>query len=368
MKLAAALFCFLLPLAAFSAPERFYIGVYTGPGKGEGIYTCTLDSVTGRLGPVTLAIKANNPGYLALSPDGSHLYSVTSDDGGSAAAYSFGKNGTLTLLNHVSAGGPGTCHINVDAAGKNVLVANYSGGNIGCIHLKADGSLGARTSAASFTGSGPDPVRQTKSYAHFICTDAGSQFVYSCDLGSDHVWIYHFDADKGQFQALAGKQGIVPPGSGPRHLVFGPGQNFAYVNGEMGRNVTVFSRDKTTGGLTPVETLSLVPGKGPENGVTTAEIRRSGNWLYISSRGDDILAVFKIGADGKLTFIEDVPSLVKFPRGLNIDPTGHWLVDAGQNDGKIAVFSMDQSTGKLTATGATATAPSAVDVLFVPGR
>ena len=70
---------FLVPLAGYSAPERFYVGTYTGPGKAAGIYTGIIDTDTGRLGPVSLAVKANNPGYLALSPDGSHLYAITSD-------------------------------------------------------------------------------------------------------------------------------------------------------------------------------------------------------------------------------------------------------------------------------------------------
>jgi 6-phosphogluconolactonase len=136
----------------------------------------------------------------------------------------------------------------------------------------------------------------------------------------------------------------------------------------MGRNVTVFARDKTTGALTAIQTVPLAPGKDANPGITTAEIRRLGNWLYVSSRGDDIIALFAIQADGKLAFVEDVPSAVKFPRGFNIDPTGHWLIDAGQNDGRIAVFSIAQDTGKLSPTGETASVPSPVDILFAPAQ
>ena len=360
----------VLPLAAHSAQDRFYLGTYTGPGKGEGIYTGFIESETGRLGPVTLAIKANSPSYLAFSPGASHLYAVTSDGGGSVAAFNIGKDGGLTLINRVPSGGSGPCHLCVDPSGKNVLVANYGTGNIACIRVNADGSLGDRTSTVSFTGSGPDPSRQKAPFAHFITTDSTGQFVYSCDLGTDHVWGYHFDGATGKFAGPAGAQGRVPPGGGPRHLAFGPGEEFAYVNSEMGRAVTVFRRDKSTGSLTAVQTLPVVPGAGPAKGITTAEIfcHPSGKWLYVSSRGDDIIAVFAIGADGKLAFVQDVPCLVKVPRGFGIDPSGRWLISAGQDDNRIAVLAIAQDTGKLTPAGQEANVPSAISVLFAPVR
>jgi len=362
------LFFLLLPLAAHAAQERFYIGDNTGPGKADGIYTGLIDSDTGHLGPVTLAVKANSPGYLALSRDGSHLYAVTSDAVGSVSAFAVGADGLLTALNRVSSGGAGPCHLSVDPSGKNVLAANYSGGAIACIRINADGSLGDCTSKIAFQGSGPDPVRQKKPFAHFISTDSTGKFVYACDLGTDHVWSYRFDALKGIIGAPAPGQGQTPPGSGSRHLAFGLGQDFAYVNGEMGRNITAFHIDRTTGSLTPVQTLPLVPGAGPAAGITTAEVERdpSGKWLYVSSRGDDIIAVFAIGADGKLTFIQDVPSVSKFPRGFGIDPAGHWLIVAGQNDGKLAVLGIAQDTGKLTPNGQEANVPSAICVVFAP--
>jgi 6-phosphogluconolactonase len=92
----------------------------------------------------------------------------------------------------------------------------------------------------------------------------------------------------------------------------------------------------------------------------------SGKWLYVSSRGDDIIAVFGIGADGRLTFVQDVPSLVKTPRGFGIDPSGHWLIAAGQDDGRIAVLAIDPKSGKLTGTAQEAKVPAAICVVFEP--
>ena len=138
----------------------------------------------------------------------------------------------------------------------------------------------------------------------------------------------------------------------------------------MGRNVTAFRRDKSTGALTSFQTLPLVPAAGSAKGITTAEIicHPSGKWLYVSSRGDDIIAVFAIRADGSLAFVQDVPCLVKTPRGFGIDPTGRWLISAGQDDGRIAVQRIARDTGRLTPAGQEAKVPAPVDVLFAPTR
>jgi len=360
----------LFPLLAYSAQERFYIGTYARPAGGEGIYTATIDTTTGKLSPITLAIAANNANYLALSPDASHLYAITYDDGGSVAAYNVGKDGALTFINRVRVEAPGGCHVSVDAAGKNVLIANYNSGTIVCNQINPDGSLGKHTGMITFQGSGPDASRQDHPYGHFVATDSSGQFVYSCDLGTDHVWSYHFDAATGAFGKPLDANGIVPPGSGPRHLVFGPGQDFAYVNGEMGRNVTTFKHDKSTGVLTAIQTTPVVPGVAASSAIRTAEIRchPSGKFIYVSSRGDDIVAVFSIGSDGKLTFVQDAPALVKDPRGMNIDPTGQWLITAGQSDSQLAVFEIARDTGKLTSAKQQASVPTPVDILFLPAK
>ena len=351
----------LAPLLGRCEEERFYLGTFTGPGKADGIYTGLLDETTGKLGSVRLAAKANNPGYLALSRSGLNLYAVSSDDGGSVEAFRVERDGSLTALNRVSSGGAGPCHLSV--TGRHVLVANYGSGDIASISILNNGQLGKVVSKVEFQGSGPNHARQEKPHAHYVAEGANG-VVYACDLGTDHVWSYGYDGTTGEFGKPLAAQGKVPAGSGPRHLAFDG--DFAYVNGEMGRNITVFHVDKATGALMAIQTLPLGPGAAPAAAITTAEVVREagGPWLYVSSRGDDIIAVFKIGPDGKLAFVEDVPCMVTRPRGMGIDPAGKWLIVAGQDDGRVAVFSIDPMTGKLSATGQEANVPSPVCVLF----
>jgi 6-phosphogluconolactonase len=352
--------------SSLAADATFYLGTYTRSGKSKGIYIGKLDTETGKLGPVELAGEAKSPSFVALSPNQKFLYASIEDEGGSVGAYAVGADGKLTTLNAMPSGGAGACHVWVDATGKNVLAANYGGGSIAVFQTKADGSLGERTSFVQFEGSGPDAARQKGPHGHSIYTDAANQFVYSCDLGTDNVWIFKFDAEKGTLTPANPPSGKVPPGAGPRHFALHPGGKFAYANNEMGLSVTAFSRDPATGALTAMQTLSTLPEGADRTGVSTAEIfiHPSAKWLYVSNRAHDTIAVYSIGEDGKLTWIENAPAQVKVPRGFGIDPTGKWLIAAGQNDDRIAVLKIDPATGKLSATDQSAEVGSAVCVLF----
>ncbi len=346
----------------------FYLGTYTNNSSSKGIYLGRLDSDSGKLGPFTLATEANNPSFVAPSPDGKFLYAVMESGGGAVGAFAVKDDGTLRALNVRPSSGNGACHVSMDSKGRYVFVANYGGGNITCFPVQADGSLGEPTATVSFSGSGPDPKRQQKPFAHSVYTTADDRFVFACDLGSDKVWSFRFDEEKGTLTPTEPPAGLVPPGSGPRHLAFHPGGRFVFANNEMGLSVTSFSLDSATGVLTALQTLpTSTDASGPVEGVTTAEIvcHPSGKWLYVSSRGDDIIAVYAIGEDGKLTLVENAPAGVQIPRGMDIDPTGKWIVVAGQKDNKITVLQVDPSTGKLSPTGQSAEAGLPVGVTFV---
>jgi 6-phosphogluconolactonase len=368
MKLLAPALLLLIMTQVLSAAEAtFFLGTYTNNPQSKGIYVGKLDTETGKLSPLALAGEAKSPSFLALSPNGQFLYAAIESGGGSVGAFAVGPDGKLTKLNEVSSGGSGACHVWVDATGRNVLVANYGGGSLASFQTKPDGSL--VEPAASFiqlTGTGPDAKRQDKPHAHSIYTDPANGFVYACDLGTDKVWIYKLDPDKGTLTPNAPPAGTVPPGAGPRHLAFHPNGKFAYVNNEMGMSVTAFSRDAASGALSALHTLPTLPDGASATGASTAEIfcHPTGKWLYVSNRGHDTIAVYAIGADGKLTWIENAPAQVAIPRGFGIDPTGKWLITAGQNDHKIAVLKIDPASGKLTATDQTVEVGAPVCVLF----
>jgi 6-phosphogluconolactonase len=354
-------------LARLHAQEvRFYVGTYSASEKQAGILRCTLDLETGKLAGPVVAADVKSPSFLATSPDGRFLYAAIEQDAGEVAAFQVLKDHSIAPLNSKPSGGKGTCHVWADKA--HVFASNYTGGNVVCFPILPDGSLGDATANIAFTGSGPHPARQKQPYAHAATLTPDGRFAYVCDLGTDQVWIFRFEVGSGKMVATEPPSGKLPPGSGPRHLVFCQRGRFLYVNNELGLSVSVFERNEETGALRLLQTIPSLPQGGDVEGATTSgmALHPSGRWLYVSNRQHDSLTVFEVQPDGRLRFVQNTPSTVEIPREFNIDPTGKWLVVGGQNDGAIVSMKIHGTDGKLTPTDRLVTGSVPVSFSFLP--
>jgi 6-phosphogluconolactonase len=352
-----------------------YVGTYTAQGKSKGIHVSRLDTGTGLLAAPELAAESANPSFLAVHPSRDFLYAANEigdyeGKAGSVSAFAFDRlTGKLRALNRQSSVGGGPAHLVVDPAGRHVLVANYGGGSVAVLPLADDGTLKPASSFVQHTGSSVNVSRQKQPHAHSINTDSSGRFAYAADLGIDKVLIYRFDAAKGVLTANDPAFAAVEPGSGPRHFAIHPGGGFAYVINELPLTITGFVRDAARGGLTAMQTIStLPPDQQKQTGYSTAEIQvhPSGRFLYASNRGHDSIAVFSIDEKtGRLTFVETVPTQGKTPRNFGIDPTGTYLLAANQNSDSVVVFRIDPKSGRLTPTGSTISVGAPVCVKFV---
>ncbi|RMG38618.1 MAG: lactonase family protein [Planctomycetota bacterium] len=338
-------------------PMHVYLGTYTR-GASKGIYLADLDVATGRLSNLRVAAEATNPSFLALHPKGPFLYAVNEvgeyrgRPGGAVTGFRIRDDGTLAELNHASTQGGAPCHLVVDSAGRFVLVANYSGGSVCVLPISADGRVGEAVSLVQHEGSSVDPARQRGPHAHSINLDATNRFAIAADLGLDKLLVYRFDRATGRLLPNDPPWVSVRPGSGPRHFTFHPNGRWAYVINELASTITALTFDAKTGRLKPFQTVSTVPADF-DGANTTAEVRvhPGGRWLYGSNRGHDSIAVFAIDQDsGRLKLIQHHPSGGKTPRNFAPDPSGRWLLVANQNSDNVVVLRVDADTGRLTPT------------------
>ncbi len=353
---------------------RVYIGTYTGP-KSEGIYQLELDLASGKLEAKGVTKGVKNPSFLAIHPNEKFLYSVAeiSDfngkPAGGIAAFSINpQNGELTALNSESSVGAGPCHVVVDRSGKCVLAANYGGGSVCCLPIGEDGKLSAATSFIQHEGSSVDKGRQTSPHGHSINVDRNNKFAVAADLGLDKLLVYKLDAAHGKLAANDPAFTAVSGGSGPRHFAFHPSGKYAYVINEMSLTVTAFNYDEAAGKLTEIQTISTLPDGVMKQGSTAeVQVHPSGKFLYGSNRGHDSIAVYAIDQQtGKLTRVENEPTQGKTPRNFGIDPTGKYLLAANQSTDNIVVFKINAETGALDPTGHSINVPSPVCVKFLP--
>ncbi len=366
----------LIPLLAAAASKNYLVFVGTGSGSGsKGIYAFRFDGATGKAGPLALAAEASNASFLAVHPNGRYLYAVSEINtfegkrSGAVAAFKIdAAAGTLKLLNKVSSGSAGPCHVSFDKTGKYVLVANYSGGAVAVLPILSNGKLGEATSVIQHKGKGVDPSRQEAPHAHGIIASPDNRFVLAADLGLDEVLIYKFDAAKGTLTPNDPPYGKVPDGAGARHIVFNPNGRFLYTVNEMASSVTTFAWDAARGALTPLGTVSSLP-QGWSGDTSGAEIHvlPNGKAVYSSNRGHDSIAVFSVDpSKGTLNAIQFEPVGGQTPRNFNLDPTASYLFSAGQDSDNITIFKVDPQSGKLTPSGSGLKAPNPQCIDFLP--
>jgi 6-phosphogluconolactonase len=348
-----------------------FVGTYS-PADQEGIRVFEMDLATGALTAKGGAKGVANPSFLAVHPNGRFLYAVgeaalPGKKGGAVAAFALDPaTGALTLLNLESSVGNGPCHIVVDKAGKNALVANYGGGSIAALPIGEDGRLKPHSAFVQHTGSSVNPGRQKEPHAHSINLDPANRFAFCADLGLDKVMVYRFDGAKGTLEANDPAFGTVAPGSGPRHFAFHPSGRYAYVINEMLSTLTAFTYDAAKGSLTELQTLPTLPHEVKGNSTAEVVVSPDGRFVYGSNRGHDTIATFEVdAATGKLTAKGHAPILGKTPRNFAIDPTGDWLLAAGQGSNSVQVFRRNASTGALEPTPHRVEVPKPVCVRYL---
>lgn len=351
------------------------IDVWIGTSQAKpskGIYHCTLNTNNGKLTEPKLAAEIRGPGFLAMHPQGHHLYAVGTLDGKpSVVSYKIvQENGSssLKLDNSLEIGDGGAAHVAVDPTGKAVLTAQYGGGSVAAFSLNDDGSLKERTSLIDHEGgSGVVAGRQEKPHAHWAGFSPDNRFAFVPDLGLDKVMIYEFDPSTAKITPSG--FGKVPAGGGPRHMKFHTSGKWVYVLNELALSVTVFDYDAKTGTMTPKQTIPTVSKAllAKEQFKSCSEIRvhPSGRFVYAANRGHDTVTAFRVNQDtGELSVIEVENVRGATPRNFNLDPSGKWLLAAGQDSHTLASFAVNQDTGELTYNRSNVTAPSAICVLF----
>lgn len=345
----------LIALLAFNAaihaaPFNVYFG--TGGKETKGIYHSNFDSETGKLSQPKLAAEIGSPGFLALHPDGTKLYAVCSSDGPSVAAFRINSEGKLSTINTQSIGDGGGAHISVHPSGKFLLTAQYGGGSVALFPIAKDGSIEPRKQLIEHEGgSGVVGNRQDTPHPHWTGYSPDSRFAFVPDLGMDQILIYRVSSDATSIAPHGHAQSVR--GGGPRHMRFSRDGRFIYLLNELSLSVTTFAYDSEEG---TTKRRSTTPSlrkktKAAEAFNSASEIitHPNGEFVYSANRGHDSITVYTANKNNGRLKVSEVESIRgSWPRNINLDPTGKWLLAAGAHSNTISIFAIDQDTGDLT--------------------
>jgi 6-phosphogluconolactonase len=227
-------------------------------------------------------------------------------------------------------------YLATDRTGRFLLGASYPGHKVTVNPIDAPGRVG--------------PVQQVlpdHPNAHAIQIDAANRHVLVPTLGNDRVNVFAFDAATGRLTPATPPAVEVQAKAGPRHFAFHPRGARVYVLGELDGGVYVFDYDARAGRLTARQRVSALPD-GFEGKPSAADLHLTpdGRFLYASVRASSTLAAFAVDTGGTLTPLGSVATETQ-PRGFSIDPSGRWLLAAGQQSHRVSVHAIDRASGKL---------------------
>jgi len=353
--------------------ELLYVGTYTEGGRREGIYLLRMDRRSGKLQQVGSVDAGANPSFLAIHPNGRVLYAVNELEQykgkptGAVSAFAIaGDTGALTRRNEQLSEGGAPCFVSVDRRGRVVLVANYVGGSVAVLPIRAYGALAPATQVVQHKGSGPNAERQGAPHAHCIVPDPSTRFVLAADLGADRVFVYRLDLENKSLHHVEGGDAVMRSGAGPRHIAFHPKLPLVFVANELDSTVATLRFDAERGALSAVDTRSTLPaGWAGTNYPADIHMAPSGRTLYVSNRGHNSIAVFSVAdSTGALALEQVISTDGDWPRNFSLDPTGRWLLVANQRSDSIVVFERDQKSGRLTPTQQRIAVPRPVCLRF----
>lgn len=336
-----------------STGRRLWIGTYpqagagTPAGLGEGVWSVQLDPATGALSGARLAAASPAPSFVVAHPGGRVVYAVGEQAAGTVTAFAAGRSGELVALATVSSGGADPCHLLLAPGARTLYVANYSSGTLGVLPLDSDGAFARDVVAAGgpvqlfgHSGSGPDADRQQGPHAHFAAIAPGGRHLLVVDLGTDELRRYAIDA--GGLLTADGVAAVLPPGTGPRHLVVGSdpdgrGERL-YVVGELDSSVHVLrwnEADATAASVQRLPATSAAPRTQGRN--YPAHITLEAHRLLVSVRGADVVAAFAVDpATGRLAPAGDGDAGGSWPR--HFARVDGWTVVAHQYSGTVAAL------------------------------
>ncbi len=320
---------------------QFYVGTYTN-GQSEGIYAYSLLD-NGTIDSIGLVAITENPSFLTRGKAGRYLLAVNENEEGTISSFEIQAD-RLEFINQQSSGGAHPCFVNTNEEGY-VLVANYSGGNVGLMQMTENGALSKLLNVQQHAGRGTH-ARQDAPHAHSVWFDPDGKTIISVDLGTNELIFSRIDTKTSKLVPFTQPKLQLDPGAGPRHLSFHPHQPWIYVVNELNSTVSLIKKEGDAYILTA--SFSTLPeGYAQDNTCADIHVSNNGRFLYASNRGHNSIAIFYIESNGNLALQGHETTRGDGPRNFALSPDNAFLLVANQHTNNIVSFKRDEKTGGL---------------------
>lgn len=348
---------------------QIYTGSYMNENGGDGIYLLEFDTERQTLRQIcSYPEESSNPSFLAVTPE--RVFAVSElDECGYITSFARDlATGELTKLDRLRTEGSAMCHLCLWPDGQHLSAANYMSGSLVVCRVQADGSLGPVCDFKQHYGIGFDSKdRQEGPHVHSTGVSGDGKRLYAADLGLDQIFCYEISEGGRLTEKNEEYQIRTPKGTGPRHFLFREEDRYLYLVTEMGNRLFVYEKAEGEPVYREIQNISTLPeGYTGFNAAADLHFSRDGKFLYVSNRGANNLAVFRVTENGTVLLTGHYDCGGDFPRNFCITPDDRFVVAANQKSGSVAVFARDAVTGAIGGKVSELAIPNAVFVQAVP--
>ena len=311
--------------------------VYTASPESQQIHVWRLNPQ----GTLTLVQVVDVPGQvqpMTISPDKRYLYVGVRPEFRVLAYRIAAEDGALSFAGEAALPGSPT-HISTDREGRFVFSGSYNGASVSVIRLEDGLPVESVDVVEGLEG------------CHSANISPDNRTLWVPALKQDRICLFTLGED-GKLAAQTPAEVTTVEGAGPRHMVFHPNQQYAYVVNELNCSVDVWALRDPHGNIECVQTLDMMPTDFTDTRWgADIHITPDGRHLYTCDRTSSLITIFSISEDGSVLAIEGFQPTETQPRGFNVDHSGKFLIAAGQKSHHIALYEIQGEQGLLEEKG-----------------
>lgn len=252
----------------------------------------------------------------------------------------------LLVLFATSCGG-GSSHLGGGSGKTEILYGAYGTSNGGggggqIIPMKVDAASGKLTALNSVSGPGN---------AVTVVADSSEKFLYASDFNTGVVWAYSIDPNTGNLTNVSGSPYTTHFAGNGGPMAIDPAGKFIFYVADPNGDIVTFTRNQSDGSLSLSSNFVPIDMNQP----LWLAVNPTGNFLYAANHSDPSggeISVFSIDTTtGGLTQLQGSPFTFQAnsePWGMAISSNGQSLFTALWNAGSIESWSVNSSTGAVS--------------------
>ncbi len=175
-------------------------------------------------------------------------------------------------------------------------------------------------------------------------------FVYTANAVGNSITVYQRDPASGGLAVLETVTGIANL-KGVVDLAISDDGTQMYAAAATAGALLVFNRDSNTGKLTLSQEFNNDAGKSISGLNSAYDVTTFGAFVYVASNSENSVALFARDATSKaVNFVEKIGNITGLTgvTALTLSPDHHYLYAAGTNADSLGIFTLTQSSGKLS--------------------